>query len=82
VRRKCANNLQNFPLISSARTPRKATIIRGTLNSTPSRAFTIQLFSNPRGEAEGKKFIGETGVVTDSSGNASFSFKKRVRGLW
>jgi hypothetical protein len=56
-----------------------STIIEGTLNSTPGTTFTVQLFSspqaNPSGFGEGKTFIGEkTDVVTDSSGNTSFSF--------
>jgi hypothetical protein len=75
-----SNNLQNTPVIKSARTSGRTTVIKGELNSTPSKPFTIQFFSNPRGEAEGKTFIGGTSVTTDSSGNASFSFKKKVRG--
>ena len=75
-----SNNLQNTPVIKSVRTSGRATVIKGELNSTPNKPFTIQLFSNPRGEAEGKTFIGETSVTTDSSGDASFTFKKKVRG--
>jgi hypothetical protein len=74
------NNLQNKPVITSAKSSGRATVIKGELNSTPSKTFTIQFFSNPRGDAEGKTFIGETSVSTDSSGDASFTFKKKVRG--
>jgi hypothetical protein len=68
------NNLQNFPLISSAKTSKKGTTIKGTLNSTPNSSFLVQFFSNASGD-EGQKFIGQVGVTTDGSGNASFTFE-------
>ena len=68
------NNFQNFPVISSAKTTKKGTTITGTLNSTPNTSFRVQFFSNASGD-EGQKFLGETGVRTDASGNASFTFK-------
>src|SRR5829696_1605120 len=43
------------------------------LNSTASRTFEVQFFSNPKGTNEGKKFIGQKQVTTDASGNASFT---------
>jgi len=49
--------------------------IEGTPNSKPSAAYTVQLFSNPSGEDEGKTFVGRTIATTDGSGNASFSVK-------
>src|SRR5215210_3425798 len=77
-----ANNLQNFPELSSAKTSRKGTLIKGTLNSTPNTIFTIQFFSSPAadpsGFGEGQKFLGPKSVTTDASGNASFTFKKKV----
>jgi hypothetical protein len=75
------NNLQNFPDISSARTGRRATTIKGTLNSTASTTFTIQFFSSPvadpSGNGEGKKLKGSKSVTTDSSGDATFTFKPK-----
>jgi hypothetical protein len=72
-----ANNLQNFPLISFAESG-TTTSITGTLNGTPNKKFTLQFFSNPSAEKDGKKFIGElsgeTAVKTDAQGNASFTF--------
>jgi len=68
------NDLQNFPVLTSAKTSRKGIIITGKLNSTPNKSFLVQFFSNASGN-EGQKFIGQTGVITDTSGNASFSFK-------
>ncbi len=67
------NNLQNFPVITSAVTSSGSTTIAGTLNSKPNRTFTIQFFSNPAGN-EGKKFLGEQSVSTDSEGNVTFTF--------
>jgi trimeric autotransporter adhesin len=70
------NDLQNFPVLSSAKTSKKkGTTITGTLNSTPNTSFLVQFFSNPSGSDEGQKPIGQTGVTTDASGNASFTFK-------
>jgi hypothetical protein len=68
-----ANTLQNFPVITSAKTVSGKTTIKGTLNSRPNAGYLIQFFSNPSGD-EGKKFIGQKSVTTDASGNASFTF--------
>jgi hypothetical protein len=74
-----ANGLQNKPVITSARASERATTIEGKLSSTPRKTFTIQPFSNPGGDAEGKKFLGQKSVTTGASGDVSFSFKKKVR---
>jgi len=68
-----ANNLQNNPALSSAKTVSGKTTIKGTLASTAGETFTIEFFSNPSGD-EGKKFLGQKSVTTDGSGNASFTF--------
>ncbi len=76
------NNLQNFPVLSSAKTGRRATTIKGTLESTQNGTFTVQFFSNPKGTwEEGKKFIGQKVVATDGGGRVSFTFKpnKKVK---
>jgi CSLREA domain-containing protein len=70
-----ANRLQNFPALSSAKTGKKGTTVNGKLNSQPNTAFIVQFFSNSSGTDEGKKFIGQKSVSTDSSGNVSFNFK-------
>ena len=67
------NRLQNFPVLSSAKTVSGTTTIAGTLNSRPRENYTIQFFSNPSGD-EGQTFIGQKVVSTDASGNATFSF--------
>ncbi|MGH9941600.1 MAG: SBBP repeat-containing protein, partial [Pyrinomonadaceae bacterium] len=72
-----ANNLQNFPVITSVVNSGGLTTINGTLNSTPNSLFTIQYFANQtcdasgNGEGESLSFVNE--IVTDASGNATFS---------
>jgi Tol biopolymer transport system component len=69
-----ANNLQNFPVLTSARSASGKTTIKGKLNSTPNKTFKVQLFSSPKDTDEGKTFIGQEVVTTDGSGNGSFAF--------
>ena len=71
-----ANNLQNFPVITSATLVGTSTAIAGTLNSTSNTIFRLEFFSsqvsNPSGFGEGQNFIGAASVTTDGSGNANF----------
>lgn len=69
-----ANALQNFPVLTSAKTGGGKTTVKGKLNSRPNSGYQIQFFSNPSGTDEGKKFIGQKSVTTDGSGNATFTF--------
>lgn len=72
-----ANGLQNFPIITSINTNGGHTQIQGTLNSTPSAGFRIELFANDQPSnsklGQGQRFIGATNVTTDALGNVSFS---------
>ena len=72
------NDLQNFPELRSAFTSNGSTQIKGTLNSIPGETFTVQFFSSPQkdpsGHGEGKKYLGEQSVTTDSNGNAEVTF--------
>jgi CSLREA domain-containing protein len=68
------NNLQNKPVLTSAKTSGTKITIVGNLNSTPDRTFAIQFFSNPSGTDEGKTFIGQRSVTTNDNGNAPFTF--------
>jgi trimeric autotransporter adhesin len=70
---KGPNALQNSPVLSTAKTVNGVTTVQGKLNSTPNKTFLVQFFSNPSGN-EGKKSVGQVGVTTDASGNASFTF--------
>ncbi len=71
------NDLQNYPVITSASVDAPETIVRGTLNSTANRSFTIDVYRNaaadPSGHGEGQVYAGSTTVTTDASGNASFT---------
>jgi len=70
------NRLQNYPVLISA-TNAGNTIICGTLNSTASKTFRLEFFSNracdPSGFGQGETFIGFTNVTTDASGNVGFT---------
>ena len=72
-----ANNLQNFPVVTSAESVPSGTTIQGSLNSTPNTTFTVQFFSNPDcdplGNGEGETFLGSTSVTTDANGDITFS---------
>ena len=67
------NGLQNKPVLSSAKTVSGKTTITGKLNAAQEVSYEVQFYSNPSGN-EGKKFIGQKFVTTDTSGNATFSF--------
>ena len=70
------NNLQNYPVLTSATSAGGDTTVGGTLNSTPNSSFRIEFFvspsTGPGGFGQGQTFIGSTTVATDGSGNASF----------
>jgi hypothetical protein len=68
-----ANGLQNFPVLTSAKKTSTGTTIVGTLGSATSKTYQVQFFSNPSGN-EGKTFLGQKSVTTNSSGNVSFTF--------
>jgi photosystem II stability/assembly factor-like uncharacterized protein len=71
-----ANNLQNFPVITSVVTNNGVTNIQGTLNSTANAGFTLDFYANNACEAsgygEGRNYIGST-TVTTTGNDASFS---------
>ncbi len=74
-----ANDLQNYPVLAGAGSTTRETAVLGTLNSTPNATFTVQFFANPTadpsGYGQGQTYLGQlTGVKTDASGNASFTF--------
>lgn len=75
------NHRQNYPVLSSAKKGAGNTTIKGKLNSTPSKTYKLQFFSNPKGADEGKKLLFSKSVKTDGTGNASFAFSttKKVK---
>ena len=56
------NNLQNFPVITSALVTGSTKTIKGTLNSTPGATFDIDFYANSTcstsGNGEGKTYLG------------------------
>jgi CSLREA domain-containing protein len=70
------NNLQNFPVITSAPIAAGSVTISGTLNSVASTTYRIEFFSSVAGDVsgngEGQTFIGFANVTTDASCNATF----------
>ena len=71
-----ANNLQNFPVLTSALSSGGTTTVQGTLNSTSSTQFTLEFFSNSAcdasGNGQGAALVGAANVLTDETGNVSF----------
>jgi CSLREA domain-containing protein len=73
------NNLQNYPVLTSARANSDDTAtITGKLNSRPRKTFTIQFFSSPAADSssfgEGKTFLGQVTKKTSRKGSLSFTF--------
>lgn len=72
-----ANNLQNFPVLTSATSDENGTTIDGSLSSGANNSFIIEFFSNdacdPSGFGEGKDFLGALAVNSSTTGGATFS---------
>ena len=71
------NNLQNYPLVTSAALTAGGATVDGSLNSRPLTAYTVEFFSNvsldpnvPNGK---QTFLGRTTVMTDATGNVTFA---------
>jgi hypothetical protein len=73
-----ANQLQNFPVLTSASAGATNTTVTGTLNSTANTTFRVEFFSSATcsilGNGEGKTFLGFQNVTTDGSCNANLNF--------
>jgi CSLREA domain-containing protein len=73
------NNLQNFPVITSALQTGSTRTITGTLNSKPNQSFTIDFYANSAcdtsGNGEGQTYLGSLATGnTDANGDTSFTF--------
>jgi len=72
-----ANNLQNYPVLSSVNSNASYTIVQGALNSTAATDFRLEFFSSPTadgsGYGEGQVYLGHTMVTTDGSGDVAFT---------
>ncbi|HVF66196.1 MAG TPA: FG-GAP-like repeat-containing protein [Pyrinomonadaceae bacterium] len=71
------NNLQNFPVITSARLTGGHALLAGTLDSTANATFRVEFFNggacDASGSGEGGLLINSTSVTTDAAGGASFN---------
>jgi trimeric autotransporter adhesin len=74
-----ANNLQNFPVLTSAVSTPTGTTLLGSLNSAGGQTYRIDFYANHKGGedgtgyGEGERHLGFTTVTTDEIGNASIS---------
>jgi parallel beta-helix repeat protein len=73
------NNLQNKPVVTSAKTGSLKTTIKGKLESNPGKSYTVEFYANPSSTNEGKKFIGETTFTTSVDGLQTFSFSPATK---
>ncbi len=71
-----ANNLQNYPVLTSVSSSGGNVPIVGTLNSEASKTYRLEFFGSDKADpshfGEGQVFLGATDVSTDASGDASF----------
>ncbi len=73
-----ANGLQNFPVLSSAvrSNANGVTAIAGSLNSSPSTTFRIEIFfvvADASGHGEAQAFLTSFDITTNSGGDKTFS---------
>jgi parallel beta-helix repeat protein len=72
-----ANALQNFPVVTSVAVAGSTLTVSGTLDSTPSRTFDVDVFANascdPSGHGEGATWLGSTTVTTPAGGVVAFT---------
>lgn len=70
-----ANNLQNFPVLTTATSAAGSTSVTGSLNSAANTNFRVEFFASARcdasGNGQGQTFLGFRNVTTDGSGNGS-----------
>ena len=76
------NNLQNYPILTSAVGGGTSSGIQGTLASIANTPFLIQFFTSlipdPSGFGQGQTPIGSTTVTTNGQGNAAISFAPSI----
>ena len=72
-----ANNLQNFPVITTQTESAGITTVAGSLNGFSNTSYTIEFFDNvapdPSGHGEGQFYLDSLLVMTDGTGAATFS---------
>jgi hypothetical protein len=70
------NNVQNFPLLTSATSSGGTTTVTGTLNSESNKPYRVEFFASPQcsasGYGEGQTYLGKSDVTTVGN-DASFN---------
>jgi hypothetical protein len=74
-----ANNLQNFPVITSVTRGANFTNFSGMMHSAPNTTYHLEFFANdaidPSGYGEGQDFLVAIDIPTNANGDASFAFQ-------
>jgi DNA/RNA endonuclease YhcR with UshA esterase domain len=72
------NDLQNFPVLTSAQVSGNITTITGSLRSKANATYTIDFYANrqanPTGYGEGETYLGSITAMTDAQGQATLNF--------
>jgi len=68
-----ANNLQNFPVLTSASLTPGTLMVNGTLTSAPLTSYQVELFSSDASDPEARTFLEAFLVNTDPAGSAAFT---------
>ena len=66
-----ANNLQNFPVITSVVRAGAGTDVTFSLNSASNRTYRVEFFDSEVGTQQGRAFLGAVNVTTNGSGDYS-----------
>jgi CSLREA domain-containing protein len=71
------NNLQNYPVLTSAVTSGSTLTITGSFNSSPNTTYRVEFFASsaadPTGYGEGQTYLGFANVTTDGAGDATLN---------
>ena len=72
------NDLQNYPVVTTAAGFSGNTVVDGTLNSLANQLYFVDVYRSPvpdpSGYGQGKFYVGSVSVTTDGSGNGTFTF--------
>jgi hypothetical protein len=67
------NDLQNYPVLSSAAASAAGTLVQGSLNTEATTAYRIDFYASRPGHGQAERWLGAIAVTTDVSGNVSFN---------
>jgi Calx-beta domain len=68
-----ANNLQNYPVLTSATLAGGVLTVTGTLTSAPLTSYTVELFADTAADPEARTFLGSFVVMTGATGEGAFN---------